>query len=134
MIRPRRARRVWWLGLGLGLGGLGCVVLVAGLGVAALIGRWGDGDGFDAARWRQAREEGRAAGDPRLGMYPELRSVLLRERPAEAGVLRLLGRPDARRRPGAVSYRLGTNMIDCDAVEIRFGPDGRVSEVRYVPG
>jgi hypothetical protein len=132
MSLPRRNRRVLWLGLL--LGGLGCAVLAAGLSVAALIGLSRDGDGFDAARWRQAREEGCTPDNPRLGMYPELRSVLLRQRPAEAGVLTMLGQPDIRRRPGAVSYMLGMNVIDCDVVEIRFGPDGRVSEVRYVPG
>lgn len=132
MNQSRHDRRVWWLGLL--LGGLGCAVLAAGLSVAALTGRSGDGDGFDAARWRQARQEGCTPDNPRLGMYAELRSVLLRERPAEAGVLTMLGQPDIRRRPGAVSYMLGMNMIDCDVVEIRFGPDGRVSAVRYVPG
>lgn len=108
--------------------------LVAGLGIVLLSRHSGGGDRFDAAGWRQASQEGCTPDNPRLGMYDQLRSRLLRERPAKAEVVAMLGPPDDGQRPRVVGYELGLNIIDCDSVEIRFGPDERVLEVRYVQG
>jgi hypothetical protein len=108
------------------LGGACLLLLAVGLGSMS------EPRGFDADRWRQG--QGCTPDNPRLGMYGELRTKLLLERPTDTGVVAMLGTPDAGRGPGSVSYMLGYNIIDCDMVSIHFGPDGRVSEVRYVQG
>lgn len=113
--------------------GLCAVVLFVAMGCAPLDALLGDSDGFDAERWRQA-QQGCAPDNPRLGMYDELEDELLAEQPTRDEVLTLLGPPDAGAEPDFLRYQLGYNMIDCDFVAIEFGPDGRVSEVRYVQG
>jgi hypothetical protein len=113
--------------------GICAVVLLMVTGCTALGWLDGNGDGFDAERWRQA-QQGCVPDNPRLGMFDELESELLRERPTRSEVLQLLGPPDAGEGPGSVRYMLGYNIIDCDWVEIRFGPDDRVVEARYVQG
>jgi hypothetical protein len=115
------------------------LLLVAGtISVLVLSGRFGDVGGFDAARWREARQ-GCAPDNPRGGMYSGMREELLREpmrgRPTRAEVLGLLGPPDAGRGPRMLGYQLGLDLgVDCTWTEIRFGPGGRVSDVRYVQG
>ena len=70
--------------------------------------------------------------NPRLGRYSELAQKRLRERPTEAEVVTLLGNESGT--TGDLFYQLGLNMADCDAMQIKFGSNGRVSDVRYVQG
>ena len=113
--------------------GICAAVLLVATGCTALDWFDDNGDGFDAERWRQA-QQGCVPDNPRLGMFDELEAELMGERPTRAEVLTWLGPPDTGQTQEVVRYELGYNMIDCDWVEIRFGPDGQVSDVRYVQG
>ena len=127
-------RRSRWLLLSGGVVASGALVFVFVSAIGFFMFRdflGGGTQNFDAALWRQSTQG--CASNPRLGMYGELEEKLLRERPTKAEVLSLLGPPDGE--DGAtVDYTLGYNIIDCDSVFITFGPDGRVSEVRYIQG
>lgn len=134
---PEPRRRSWWRWLiggiiGMMVGVVCGLVVSVGIGVMLLGGGSGIQD-FDAARWRQSTA-GCVAGNPRLGMYWDLEAQLLRERPTNAEVVRLLGPPDREPDAATIVYALGYNMIDCDSVSITFDTDDRVREVRYVQG
>ena len=134
-IRPQSSRRRWlWIALLItGVGFACCALIVGGVGIAALTGRLpGVSQGFDQARWQQGN--GCDPNNPRLGMYEELRTKLLAERPTRPEVIALLGQPDAGSGSTEVNYMLGYNLIDCDSVRIQFGGDGRVFDVSYIQG
>jgi hypothetical protein len=129
---PRR--RVSWPLLIVGVVVM-CVCILGAIGGAGVLlyRSLGDTQGFDAVLWRQSTA-GCVPDNPRLGMYSELKALLLRERPTHAEVLTLLGPADGEQSAATLTYTLGYNIIDCDFISISFDSGGRVREVRYVQG
>lgn len=115
-----------------------CVSLSGlGLGVLYLNQIFGiDTSGFNQETWLAWHNSGNP-NNPRLGMYEEVEAWLLSERPTEAEVLERLGSPDAGRQEDMIAYNLGVRSsysIDYYSLDIYFGADGRVSEVRLMQG
>ena len=131
--RPSRPR--WLLPLlGCGIVGVLAVIAAAAIVTYYLLGAGsisGTSSGFNAEQWRQATM-GCRSDNPRLGMYSGLAQKLVRERPTEAEVVALLGNEGGT--TGNLSYQLGLNLADCDAMQVNFGSNGRVSDVRYIQG
>lgn len=114
---------------------MSCVSLSGlGLGVLYLNQTFGvETNDFDRETWLAWHDSG-DPDNPRFGMYRDVETWLMTERPTEAEVIEYLGPPDAGRDENTIAYNLGVQLIDYYWLDIYFGEDGRVSEVNLIQG
>lgn len=89
---------------------------------------------FDQTIWIE-NADSMEPDNPRGRMVTDLRRRLLKNHPTEAEVVELLGEPDVDRSAGFLSYNIGMwsgFRIDYDTLDVHFGKDGRVEEVKVI--